>query len=71
MDRAESAKSSAVISQPSSGRKQEALGLFAGLPGHWVNALSQRVLLTPLDGALQALSVAITLLALGLLAERL
>jgi hypothetical protein len=33
--------------------------------------LSQRVLLTPLDGALQALSVAITLLAFGLLAARL
>jgi hypothetical protein len=33
--------------------------------------LSQQVLLTPLDGALRALSVAITLLALGLLAARL
>jgi hypothetical protein len=33
--------------------------------------LSQPVLLTPLDGALRALSVAITLLALGLLAARL
>jgi hypothetical protein len=33
--------------------------------------LSPQVLLTPLDGALRALSVAITLLALGLLAARL
>ncbi len=33
--------------------------------------LSRQLLLTPLDGALQALSVAITLLAAGLLAVRL
>jgi hypothetical protein len=33
--------------------------------------LTQRRLLTPLDGALQALSVAVTLLAVGLLAARL